>query len=225
MAELIRIAFPALLLAGAPAAWAESAPAGDRPPVRARASLGDYISPDEYPPEARRRGAEGTVRLVASISPEGRVVDCRITGSSGDAGLDDGTCQLFRDRVRYTPARDAGGHAVPDSVPATIAWRLPEAPAVAAHARANLASYVRYNDYPRTALARNEQGRVSFELDVSSRGEVSYCVVTRSSGSSALDARTCEIMRERARFEPARDAEGNPAPDTVRADLTWRIVR
>lgn len=47
-------------------------------------------------------------------------------------------------------------------------------------------------------------------LDVSAQGRVTGCRVTRSSGFPETDAKVCELAYEQIRFEPARDAAGNP---------------
>jgi protein TonB len=90
-----------------------------------------------------------------------------------------------------------------------------------ARAKANLASYVSDADYPAAAIRSEEQGTTRFRLAVGPDGRVRDCTVTGSSGSSALDSATCRIMRARARFTPARDGNGNPAPDTVANAIRW----
>jgi protein TonB len=92
-----------------------------------------------------------------------------------------------------------------------------------ARARANLASYVSNDDYPASALRNEESGTTGFRLTVGPDGRVTNCVVTSSSGSSALDAATCRLMRSRARFTPARDNTGASTTDTVNSRITWRI--
>ena len=86
-----------------------------------------------------------------------------------------------------------------------------------------LASYLRPEDYPREALLNAEQGTVVFKLEIGKDGVPKGCSVVQSSGSKRLDARTCTIMVERARFRPARDSSGNPIEDTYQGQLTWRI--
>jgi len=92
-----------------------------------------------------------------------------------------------------------------------------------ARARANLASYVSNDDYPSSALRREEEGTTGFRLTVGTDGRVTNCTITSSSGSSALDNATCRIMRSRARFTPARNDRGDATTDTVNARITWRI--
>jgi hypothetical protein len=62
-------------------------------------------------------------------------------------------------------------------------------------------------------------GGVGF--DVTPERRAVTCRIVESSGSRLLDLRTCQAMIVRARFTPARDAAGNPAPDTVAARVIW----
>jgi TonB family protein len=74
---------------------------------------------------------------------------------------------------------------------------------------APLNTYFSTDDYPRDARRLREQGTVGFSVLVGADGRVTDCVVTSSSGSASLDAATCRIVRERARYRPARDPQGN----------------
>lgn len=100
----------------------------------------------------------------------------------------------------------AGGPqaAAPDTDPAT--WITPE-------------------DYPAEALRANAEGRVRVDLAVDRSGAVTGCTVVESSGSAALDAATCALMRTRAHFTSARDAGGRPLAATVRQAVRWQIPR
>lgn len=90
-----------------------------------------------------------------------------------------------------------------------------------ARARANLASYVSDEDYPSAAVRNEEQGTTRFRLAVGPDGRVADCTVTSSSGSSALDSATCRLMRQRAKFIPARDSDGRPTGDSVASSIRW----
>ena len=90
-------------------------------------------------------------------------------------------------------------------------------------ARAPLQALISVNDYPMTALANREQGRVEFRLDVGANGRAHGCTITRSSGSSALDATTCRILRSRARYTPARNSIGMPVGYPVEDEVEWRL--
>ena len=78
-------------------------------------------------------------------------------------------------------------------------------------------------DYPAAALARGAQGTVRFHLIVDEGGVPQRCEIAESSGDADLDRVTCEIMRTRARFNPARDSGGRPVGDSIASSLTWRI--
>jgi protein TonB len=90
-----------------------------------------------------------------------------------------------------------------------------------ARARADLSTYVHDTDYPDSAIRNEEQGTTRFRLQVAADGHVTDCIVTGSSGSSALDAATCRLMKSRARFAPARDSSGDPTADTVANAIHW----
>jgi len=210
-----------LALSAAAAAQAGPAPV---PAVRAQTDLADYFSPSWYPPEALRNREQGTVRFEVAVGRNGRVDSCRILASSGSRALDEATCGILRDRARFTPARNAAGDPVADRFAARIDWQLPpESPPPPEHARAraNLASYVSDGDYPAEAMRLGQQGTVGFDLDISADGRVTQCHVMSSSGSELLDLTTCQIMLSRARFEPARDEEGNAVPDRISASIRW----
>ena len=53
---------------------------------------------------------------------------------------------------------------------------------------------------------------VIVKLMVSADGSVTSCSVYRASPFPETDAKVCELSYSQIRFEPARDAEGNPVP-------------
>ncbi len=95
-------------------------------------------------------------------------------------------------------------------------------PAVS-RARTNLPALFSSDDYPEAALRHDEQGTVHFTLSIDPRGNVSNCVITRSSGSVALDDATCRVVQRRARFDPARDIDGRPVADLHTGRIRWAL--
>ena len=93
---------------------------------------------------------------------------------------------------------------------------------VKAEARSDLQAYFSHHDYPAPALAAGAEGEVAVKLGVGDNGRVTACTVTASSGSAHLDSSTCRILRSRARFTPARDAQGKPTIDSTAATIVWR---
>ena len=53
---------------------------------------------------------------------------------------------------------------------------------------------------------------VIVKLMVSAEGRVTSCSVYRASPFPETDAKVCELSYSQVRFEPARDAQGNPVP-------------
>lgn len=190
------------------------------PTVRAQVDWGEVFHPRAYPPEAALRQVSGTVRFSISVGADGRVTTCDVTATSGSQELDEGTCEILR-QARFNPARNAAGEPVADRVRQRVTWRQP--PFVPREVQP-LQSYISYSDYPPEAIRRGEQGTVEFDLYVSVEGRVTACYVTSSDAGEILDQASCRIMMTRARFSPARDAQGNPVPEVVRSRMRWQIL-
>jgi protein TonB len=125
MLKLCALALAGTLLAGEAAAWQGSETAV---PARAKANLTSLFSDRDYPAAAVAAGEQGTVGFALEVGANGRVATCTVTQSSGSAQLDDTTCLLIRSRARFTPALDADGATVPDTIAGKIVWKLPGPP-------------------------------------------------------------------------------------------------
>lgn len=80
------------------------------------------------------------------------------------------------------------------------------------------------DDYPAAALAAHAEGTVVVKLRIGIDGRPRACRIVRSSRNDELDLATCKIMLMRARFSPARDANGNPVEDDFQTPpIVWRI--
>ena len=88
-------------------------PGSGGPAVRSRWVKGQLGNRD-FPRAAKRAEAGGTVLIRYIVDTEGRVRNCVVTQSSGNAELDFTTCDLVTKRYRYAPARDSQGRPVPD---------------------------------------------------------------------------------------------------------------
>jgi protein TonB len=64
-------------------------------------------NPPRYPPDALRRGIEGTVMLLVLVGVDGRVEDVKLEKSSGHASLDRAALQVAR-KWRFNPAMRDG---------------------------------------------------------------------------------------------------------------------
>lgn len=107
---------------------------------------------------------------------------------------------------------------------AIAAAQPPTSNVVHVHAAIRGGMVVSVRDYPADALKKEEEGRTELRFEVDTNGAVQDCEITLSSGSTALDERSCEIA-QRGRFRPARDAQGNTVPERWRWAITWHKVR
>ncbi len=78
------------------------------------------------------------------------------------------------------------------------------------------------SDYPAASWVNGEEGTAYYELAVDANGAVTDCTIIDSAGHAALDAKTCEIAMERAKFLPAQDENGMPIAGTHRDYQVWR---
>jgi protein TonB len=76
-------------------------------------------------------------------------------------------------------------------------------------------------DFPRAAKRARAGGTVLVRYTVGADGRVSGCTITQSSGNADLDSTTCDLIEKRFRYEPARDAQGNPVPDVQTGRHIW----
>jgi periplasmic protein TonB len=82
------------------------------------------VSDRDYPQAAMAAGVQGTVHMRFLIATDGRIGQCRVTRSSGNAQLDRDTCRVMQRRLLYRPAADIYGRAVPAWVEGVQEWYL-----------------------------------------------------------------------------------------------------
>lgn len=82
---------------------------------------------------------------------------------------------------------------------------------------------VRVDDYPSHSMINEEFGVVSVVLHISAEGKVASCDVTERSGFETLDKATCSLIRKRARFDPAKDANGSVIAGEYRMATAWSL--
>jgi protein TonB len=93
-----------------------------------------------------------------------------------------------------------------------------------ASAKGSLIGLFSDEDYPASAQSAGAEGTAQAQLTVGPDGRVQSCNLIRSTGNGALDSATCNILRRRAKFTPARDSNGQPTTDTVTTPpIVWRL--
>jgi protein TonB len=116
----------------------------------------------------------------------------------------------------------------PPIPPVAVAPPPPPAPprkvVSAQSARGDLRSLFSADDYPASAQSSGAEGTVRASLTIGPDGRVTGCNIIQSSGNGSLDSTTCNILRRRAKFTPARDSNGNATSDTVTTpSIIWRL--
>ena len=76
--------------------------------------------------------------------------------------------------------------------------------------------------YPKRAIAAREEGAVGFVVDLDSKGEVTRCKVTHSSGHSLLDEETCQLVTLHAQFTPD-PALGPSQTKSHQGLIAWKL--
>jgi TonB family protein len=79
-------------------------------------------------------------------------------------------------------------------------------------------------DYPWSAVINRLQGTTTLQILVDEKGVVADCSVTGTSGNATIDAQSCAIITERARFRPALDSQGKPTRSSYSQRITWRLA-
>lgn len=116
---------------------------------------------------------------------------------------------------------------IPPVAPAPPAPPAPPQPRKvqsATSAKGDLRTLFSNDDYPASAQSSGAEGTAQATLSISPDGRVVGCNLIRSTGNSSLDSATCNILRRRAKFTPARDSNGNATSDTITTPpISWRL--
>lgn len=80
-----------------------------------------------------------------------------------------------------------------------------------------------YVTYPRTSLARGEEGASHYRVTIDRRGRPLDCVVTRSSGHQRLDERTCRAVINHTRFILPPNPSGDPVRPFYEGKVDWQL--
>lgn len=118
---------------------------------------------------------------------------------------------------------DTGPIVQPDTAGDPVPPVVQSVPARAARPKNDPAGWVGPSDYPYREQQEGHAGLVRVRLDIGSDGRVSGCRVIASSGFPGLDSATCATVSRRARFEPARDAEGRKIAGSYTGSIRWVI--
>lgn len=88
----------------------------------------------------------------------------------------------------------------------------------------NPATWIRNEDYPDSAVRAEKSGSTVIRFVISAEGRISDCTPVVSSGTPELDAASCRLMVDRAKYEPALDADGKPISVRNVQTVNWVIT-
>jgi TonB family protein len=206
----------------APQSIADRSPNGRH--YRPIGSLRGVVTYRDYPASALDSNEQGTVGILIRVSKNGHVNDCVVEQSSGFASLDAQTCRLVWLRAKYKPAHDRRGRPVASEAQERVTWRIAgDESSPGQSVVGSISGLISPDDYPPQALDRSEEGTVGIILHIDANGAVGGCTVEKSSGWEVLDAQTCRLLSLRAKFEPARDRQGNPTASNYHTRIKWQI--
>lgn len=86
---------------------------------------------------------------------------------------------------------------------------------------ADLAQLFSPEDYPGIAVLRGQSGRVSLVILIDEQGKVADCTVIAPSGVAALDAQSCAVIKQGAKYKPAIGLDGQPSKSAAFQSISW----
>lgn len=89
---------------------------------------------------------------------------------------------------------------------------------------ANLAQLFSADDYPGVAAVKGQQGRVALVVLVDEAGKVADCTVIETSGVASLDAQSCSVIKQRAKYKPAVATDGKATRSAVIQTISWKMM-
>jgi outer membrane biosynthesis protein TonB len=186
-------------------------------PAWAQDILNVYVPTVDYPRDLHPDGTKHRFTLRYELDRTGHVAACAVVHGSGLPELDAESCHILTTRARLRPQPDQMRGQL------NFVWRGRDDPAGAASARGeplayDLARRISDGDFPPSAIGQS--GTSAYAVTVSPTGMPMRCVITQSSGTEALDRKTCEIIMTRSVYVPATDGTG-PAFGIAHGRIRW----
>lgn len=109
--------------------------------------------------------------------------------------------------------------------PAPVAAPAPPKPSVATPARPRgRGNTIGEDDYPDASRRAEETGTTKIRYTITTDGRATNCTVTASSGFPRLDEAACKIVERRFKFDPAKDAAGQPIEEGRSQSIKWQLT-
>jgi TonB family protein len=117
--------------------------------------------------------------------------------------------------------RNAGSPSSPLPTPSN-----PEQPEKAADGSTPavlLEGWISDEDYPLDAAAKEESGTTVARYLINEAGQVDICEVAGSSGSASLDWQSCNLVKSRFKFTPAKNPKGRVVVQYRVQRIRWQL--
>jgi hypothetical protein len=86
-------------------------------------------------------------------------------------------------------------------------------------------NWFEWSDYPHYGVEPEQARVVGIRATVTPEGRTQFCEIERSSGRPEVDALTCKLTSERAKFRAASWTDGKPAWGVYRLAVTWAMIQ
>lgn len=163
------------------------------------------IRPEDVPAHELNPNVVHSVKLGLTVTPEGKLQDCRVEVSSGNPQLDSYTCKLMMRRAKVRPARDWRGARAYGVYRTSIDWWVGDG---YPHSRPQLP------DLELTVAGlpaeTKSPARVRLMLAVDETGRPSSCVAEGKKDHPLLVKSACDQLLKRYTAVPARTRNGVP---------------
>ncbi|MEY4238262.1 MAG: hypothetical protein RL339_863 [Pseudomonadota bacterium] len=90
--------------------------------------------------------------------------------------------------------------------------------------RNNPAFWATSPDYPAKMLFKGSSAFVTFRVAIDEAGAVNDCFVLETTNPPEIGPHTCGLIKQRARFTPARDKDGKPVKDYYINRVFWKAA-
>ncbi|MBB3862424.1 hypothetical protein GGQ88_003724 [Novosphingobium hassiacum] len=84
--------------------------------------------------------------------------------------------------------------------------------------------WLKSSDYPKKDMLAGAQAVVNFRLMIDETGKPTSCKIQMATNTPEMSARTCSLILQRAKFEPALDNEGRSVPSYYIESARWVIA-
>lgn len=159
---------------------------------------GSWVMTADYPADALRANEQGTAGFALTINPQGRVIGCRITASSGSPRLDETTCRLVTQRARFTPATDSKDNPIEGTYASRVRWVLPQ-------------------------ITPPEPGRAVTTYTVNAAGDVTDCKVVLEGSAAIATNRMTGFCGNTKKMKPYLDDQQKPVARKVTMTTTITV--